>query len=255
MSQIPDVPGPGPLPASGSGLRQSLTFLDVVLVCALAAAFIMIPIAAFTVASIRHGGFDETVDANATLAVLFLEAAGIFAAAYLILIVRRGFTWADLGFRPVRLSWTGVAVLAALGCLLFAGAVSQIVERYYQTPLEEEYMATLAPTGLSPLRVALLYLSAGVLVPPAEELLFRGIIYPWLRQYLGVASCVVISAGLFSLAHQNLRLAIQIFIVGIVLALLYERSRSLLVSTVTHMTVNIISLTIIFVYSGPSVPA
>jgi len=189
---------------------------------------------------------------ESAIVVVFLlaEPIAIAAGIYLGLILWRGFSWADFGVRPPALTWIAPAILVALGCLAFAGAVSQILERFYQTSMLDEYREILAPGGLTLPREIVLVVIVGGLVPFTEELLFRGVIYGWLRQRWGTAVSTGASALLFSLAHVNLRMALQIFVVGIVLAILYERSRSIFVSTLTHMTVNTISLILIFVYTG-----
>ena len=166
------------------------------------------------------------------------------------MITWRRFAWADFGFRPADIRWAAPAVLGALGCLAFAGAVTPLFDRYYDTSMLDEYLALFAPGGFTWQRAALLTLIVGGLVPLAEETLFRGVIYAWLRQRCGGALSAVISAGLFALAHANLRMALQIFVTGVVLAVLYERSRSIFVSTLAHMTVNTISLVIIFSYAA-----
>jgi len=230
------------------GPRRALTFLDVLLACAVASAIILIPFFAFLVYAARR----EVLGAAppSIIVLLLLEPVAILGGIYLVLIVGRRFAWTDLGLRPMALSWIAPALLAALGCLAFAGAVTQVLDRFYGTPMLDEYMAVLAPEGLTWQREVALVAIVGGLVPLAEELLFRGVLYAWLRQRWGVAVSVVLSAGLFALAHGNLRMSLQIFVTGMVLAVLYERSRSILTSTVTHMAVNTISLVIIFAYAG-----
>lgn len=240
MQTAPRGNAPGP--------DRPLTFLDVLLVCAVASAIILI-VFLLLKAMANRGGFDFPVSA-ALVVLLLLEPIAIFTGIYSILILRRRFAWADFGVRPAALIWIAPAILAALGCLAFAGAVSEVLDRFYKTSMLDEYLSVLAPDGLTLQREILLILIVGGLVPFAEELLFRGVIYGWLRQRRGVVFSVVVSALLFALAHTNVHMALQIFVTGIVLAVLYERSRSVLVSTLAHMTVNTISLLIIFTYAG-----
>jgi membrane protease YdiL (CAAX protease family) len=241
--------------AEALGPRRALGLLDVILACAVAAAILLISMFGILMAASQHvAPFHNDPLSAATVALLLLEPAAIFGSVYFVLILGRGFAWDDLGLRPVAPKWAVPAILAALGCLAFAGAMTQLLDPYYNTPMIREYASVLAPHGLTARRMVLIVLTVGFLVPAAEELLFRGVLYNWLRQRWGVIPCAIISAGIFSLAHADLRMAVQIFVTGIVLAVLYERSRSILTPIVAHMTVNSISLGIILYYAGSGVP-
>lgn len=73
-----------------------------------------------------------------------------------------------------------------------------------------------------------------VLAPFIEELMFRGLLYGWLRHRFSVLVGVIGSALLFAAYHFDLPGFWQYFFIGIVLAVAYERSRSLLVTTAIH---------------------
>lgn len=226
---------------------QMLGLLDVIMVCAIASAIVLVTFLLMA-APVTRAIFDLPMSVD-ILIFLLIEPVAIFAGIYLVLILRDRITWPELGVRPAAPTWIAPAILSALGCLAFAGAVSQIFERFYQTSMLDEYLKVLAPDGLTLAHEIVLILVVGGLVPFAEELLFRGIIYRWLRQRWGTVGSAIGSAFLFALAHANVRMALQIFVTGIVLAVLYERSRSIFVSTLTHMTVNTISLILIFAFA------
>lgn len=78
---------------------------------------------------------------------------------------------------------------------------------------------------------------ASLLVPFGEELLFRGVFYTWLRRW-GLVVAVVVSALVFGLFHVingfNLALLISTIVIGVLTALLYERSGSLWPGMMAH---------------------
>ena len=81
-----------------------------------------------------------------------------------------------------------------------------------------------------------------IVAPVAEELFFRGVAFnAWLREH-GYGPALLGSSALFALIHGSLLALLPIFLLGIGLALVYERSRSLLASMVMHATVNGISV-------------
>ena len=238
-----------PSPTRPAG--KPLTFLDIALTCGVAATIALLGFFLLFVAAVLFPGGPANSQSVQIAVSLLVELAAIFGAVYGVLIYRRGFSWADLGVRPISGIWALAAIVAAFACLFAAGAISRITERYFDTPMMDQYETELIPPGGITWRYAVaLIVTVGILVPIAEELLFRGVLYTWLRQRLSILPCTLISAALFALAHGNRQMMAQIFIVGIVLALIYEKSRSILVSGLVHMTVNTLSLTVILYYAG-----
>lgn len=85
-------------------------------------------------------------------------------------------------------------------------------------------------------------------VAPAEELLFRGAVQGLFRQAWGVLPAVLLASGLFAVAHylalgaDGSRLVTigVIFVLGLILATVYELSESILVSAAVHAGWNVI---------------
>jgi membrane protease YdiL (CAAX protease family) len=80
--------------------------------------------------------------------------------------------------------------------------------------------------------------------PLAEEVFFRGVAYAAWRREHGVRRATIGSAVLFAVIHFSLLSLVPILLLGIWLAWLYERTRSLLASIVLHATFNAISVTL-----------
>jgi hypothetical protein len=91
-------------------------------------------------------------------------------------------------------------------------------------------------------------LLAGVAVPFCEELLFRGILFNWLRDRLGVELGVLVSSVVFGLAHLRSGRVVAVFagVAGIVLALAFYWSGSLWVPVVIHTTVNLTKVAMLY---------
>jgi membrane protease YdiL (CAAX protease family) len=80
--------------------------------------------------------------------------------------------------------------------------------------------------------------TAIVVAPLAEEMLFRGILYPAIknRGYPGVAMWV--SAFLFALMHANLMIFLPLLALAVILTLLYERTNNLMAPIAAHSLFN-----------------
>ena len=89
-----------------------------------------------------------------------------------------------------------------------------------------------------------------ILGPFAEEVFFRGYILPGLSHKVGTGGSLIISSMIFSLAHMTLSLLIHTFFMGLVLGLLYLRTKSVLSCTVAHGIQNGMALTAMVLVGG-----
>lgn len=180
-------------------------------------------------------------------------AYAVFLATIWVVAVRPSHDgWAQVGLRRCdpSLFWIG----GFLACL-WVGVSSAL---YAAFGLWE--LALAAGTSLvAPFRdntVALigLFVLAGPVAALVEEVLFRGMLYGWLRQRRGIAVAAIISALLFTAAHFYIFAAGPIFalemtVLAVLLALLYETSRSLWPGILCHALHNVLLLSL-YLYRG-----
>ena len=79
------------------------------------------------------------------------------------------------------------------------------------------------------------------IVPIIEETLFRGFFYPPLRRKFGVFGAIMISSLIFTLWHfgLNIKGLVGIFLSGVLLAYIYEKTASLIPSILVHSVTNL----------------
>ncbi len=165
-----------------------------------------------------------------------LLAAGL--TAYLIL--RHHVPAACFGLRRGRwghqLGWAALG-LASIYAYLLASALVILALLALFPPLEKEITQRLEVIKLMP--VSSLWLTVLLLVPVAihEELVFRALLVPYLRRLTGrwwIA--ILISSLVFGALHftQGQLGALQVVGVGLVLAIIFVVSRSLLAVVVAH---------------------
>ncbi len=88
----------------------------------------------------------------------------------------------------------------------------------------------------------LVILSVVILAPIAEEVFFRGVVFnAWLREG-GRRWAFLGSAALFALIHLSVVALVPIFLLGLALAWIYQRTGNLLAPIAMHTTVNGISV-------------
>lgn len=84
-----------------------------------------------------------------------------------------------------------------------------------------------------------------VLIPIYEEIFYRGIIFGYLRKNFNIILAIVVQALIFGVMHLNLVQGIYTFILGIVLALVYMYSKSIIGNITIHIIFNLLGILII----------
>ncbi|WP_195972674.1 CPBP family intramembrane glutamic endopeptidase [Clostridium thermobutyricum] len=84
-----------------------------------------------------------------------------------------------------------------------------------------------------------------ILIPIYEEIFYRGIIFGYLRKNFNGGVAVLIQALVFGVVHLNLVQSIYTFILGIILAIIYIYSDSILGSITAHIIFNLLGLIVL----------
>ena len=170
------------------------------------------------------------------IAELLFTALVTFAAAGAALAVRVG-SLAPLRLRNPGPRWLLTGFSAGLALVVVAiaiGSLGRAHRRHHEPAPELDDAAARGGWGL----VAVLVLG-GLVIPIAEEILFRGVLYTALRRY-GVLVAALGSAAVFGLFHVFPPLMLVAFLVGVVSAVLFERSKSIWPSVTLHVTGNVL---------------
>ncbi len=126
---------------------------------------------------------------------------------------------------------TGGCFALALNNLLAAIQITKYSASY--TQVEETFY-----TG----RMALEILALAIVIPTAEELLYRGIVYGRARKWLGVRPAMAVSAVIFGLVHMNLVQFVYASAFGLLLAYFAEQTGNILGAAAAHMAANFTSV-------------
>lgn len=177
----------------------------------------------------------------------YVVGLGVYLSAVLgvYLFAARRAGWAAVGLRGT--SWRHFVIVPPL-FLLGLTAVALVNLGVAQLAGGFENPQVDALTGgqvLAPGELGLLLLLVAVVVPFAEELFFRGMLYPLLRARLGAAASIALNAALFALAHVVPLLLPGLFVVGVILAYLRERSGSIWPPMLYHAMQNATALLLI----------
>ncbi|EHQ90748.1 CPBP family intramembrane glutamic endopeptidase [Desulfosporosinus youngiae] len=197
-----------------------------------------------TIIEFPLGWLESPRDLESSHGILSFIAVGLgdvllyFGVIWLFLhLIRRPFS--DLGFvKPLR---RFVVLGLIVGVLLFVGIglLGNLLTKVLGTPAPQSFAAAVKGADYS-WEFILLTLLGGVIAPIKEEMFFRGLIYPPLRQIFGRGKGILLTGLFFAALHLEIIRFLPLFIGGVVLTWLYERSSSIWPAIVAHGTWNVL---------------
>lgn len=170
---------------------------------------------------------------------------GVLLAMMPRFLREHGATWRSafgLPARPGRALLYGALVACAflpLGELLQRGSM-EIISRLGVHPEAQAAVVALKSSSERLDRLALAIVAV-VLAPVAEELLFRGILYPAIKRGGFPRLALWGTSLLFAFIHMNLITFLPLLLFAMMLALLYEHTGNLLAPLAAHALFNILN--------------
>jgi len=82
----------------------------------------------------------------------------------------------------------------------------------------------------------------GIIVPIAEELIFRGVVYGRMLRFMSVKGAVFWSSLFFGIWHGNVSQGIYAFLLGILMSYVLERYKTILAPVLFHMFANMFAV-------------
>ena len=195
----------------------------------------------------------ETFGQNTTLLSLSL-VVNVLTCLYIVNIVRTGYGLPVVSLGLTIHNWksdvrTGLKhYLIALPVIIATGFVVDSVLRAFGIEPEQQGIINniLSENSLGILAFMVFF---GMLAAPiVEELLFRGFLQSAVRITCNKLQTVLISGFVFALIHWNAHVFLQIFILGLLLAYLFEKTGSLVAPITVHICHNTITLFFLISY-------
>lgn len=176
-----------------------------------------------------------------TQTFFIMAAAQALTVACIILFIRAyGGTLGAVGLNAFRLRYIGIAALAFAAYLCAAYVITNLLP----VPDQPQELGFSAPSSAENV---LIFVALVILAPLAEEILFRGFMFTGLRTRLGFWAATLIVSMLFGLAHGQLNVAIDVFLLSILLCAVREKTNSLWPAILLHMIKNSLAFYYVFV--------
>ena len=187
---------------------------------------------------IAAGGGDTNDDHAFQFVATFVGDIALVLTAYMVMAHYGRPTAASFGLRRFRSSAYFWVAVAFVSYLVLAAIYTVIVN-----PPQEDL-----PQQLGADESTLLAVVTGIFVivvaPFAEEFFFRGFLYQALRNSWGTVLGVISSGAIFSAIHGAPDKFVPLWILGMALALLLEKTRSLWPCIMLHAINNVIAFAV-----------
>lgn len=95
-----------------------------------------------------------------------------------------------------------------------------------------------------PLVVILMAVAAVIVAPLAEEVVFRGYLYPAAKRFCGPVGAILFSSLVFAAAHGNVVALLPLFTLAVILCVLYELTGSIWACISVHFLFNAATVSI-----------
>jgi membrane protease YdiL (CAAX protease family) len=196
-----------------------------------------------------HGKLDEH-------SLLYLVLATMSVHGSILLATAATLWWFHTGWREAfgfgRGNNARAMLLGALAGVIFlpVGWVLQLLSTeaftlFHKDVPVQEAVQTMQKADTLDSRVYFILFSI-VIAPIAEEILFRGILYPVIKQAGFPRAALWGTAVLFAAIHFNLPIFLPLLALGLALALLYEATNNLLASITAHGLFNAVNIVVFY---------
>jgi len=213
----------------------------------LAQALVLAAIATLQAMGVSFQSVNEAIF-NAVGGVVIYSLAILLVLGVPWVVKKRRTTKKDIGLQQLP-RWMDI-VWAPAGMIVYLILTSIVTQIAMQTLTFVDYSQA-QETGFAQisgqLEYVLAFISLVVIAPLAEEILFRGYLLGKLRKYAPLWLSILITSALFALVHFQWNVAIDVFVLSIVLCLLRVYTGSLWASVLLHMLKNGVAYYFLFI--------
>ena len=198
-------------------------------------------------AGVNFSGVNESVF-GAVVAAVAYSLALVIVIGVPWLLARSRTTLKQVGLQRLP-SWSdlGLAPLAFVAYLITSGLVIYFVSEMFPAFDAGQSQDVGFGNLIHRYEYILAFVTLVVIAPFAEEVLFRGYLFGKLKKYIPWWGAALLSSVVFGLAHGQLNVAIDTFVLGMFMCGLREISGSLWPAITLHMIKNGIAYYFLFI--------
>lgn len=189
----------------------------------------------------------EAIDANMTLIITFFGA--LITAPLLIVIkyldIKKQRSLGAYGYKSEFFAKYLLIIPFAIFFMYAANVLVQIVEKLLPSIAHSFDETAKAIYGAN---IVIQIITAVILGPIVEELIFRGLMYIRLKRMFGPGVAALVTGLVFALYHGNVSQGIYAFLFSYGTIFIYEKFKKIYAPIIMHMVANGISVLVSFVF-------
>lgn len=245
MNEHPEALEPEPSQQQKEGGAPPWTLGDI-LICVVggtvAGSLVLFPI--FFVIALFFERPSDSVFYAISGSAIYLMVGGF---VWMFIIKRRAVSWRDIGFEPVRPYVILLMIPFSFGLLFLAGVISTLTSAVFgDVPDASDQLAVTPSTGLSLIDLICLLIIVAIIGPVIEEMVFRGLVFKYVRLKRGLGSALFLSSLAFAATHFIPVLIPVFFVMGYAFGVVAEGTKSLYPAIAIHAFNNALSTMLVY---------
>lgn len=128
--------------------------------------------------------------------------------------------------------------LIAIPILMIAGIIMDCIGKLAGSVQQQQEIVKRIMEEKSLVTLIFMITFGAIIAPLIEEFLFRGFLLTAMNKYFGRWKAILMSSLIFASVHLNIYVFLQIFILGILLGYVFERTGSLVAPIAVHVIHN-----------------
>jgi len=140
-----------------------------------------------------------------------------------------------IGTLPASYSWLGILIIALVLLSYASGAIILVVYPLMMIDAELVSEFLVQPFDNTPVHA---FVMTVLLAPVLEEIVFRGLLFTRMAAKWGITTGVIVSSLLFGILHFEF--LVGAFVIGVVVCVIYVRSKTLLIPMAIHGVYNLL---------------
>ncbi len=224
-------------------------YLAQIILGIIVAVFILLPYERVHPGFIPDAAFLTKLVFNApALFAMVIPSEALMAFLAIVLVTGMfGATRANLGLgRKPRFLDILIGILAGSALIAVTVVISTLQDKWFGPHPQLSVQIIKSHTGLA--SFAFDFVTVALAAGVCEEIMFRGVVFTALVQRMPLVWAAALSGLLFAAAHVDRWAFVELWAVGVGLAFLYYRTRSLWPNMVAHTTFNAFSLVVIYFF-------
>ena len=247
------------LMSKGRSIGKIILYIALFIIVQLVVTMVYMAVRVFIMAfssEVIGGGISGPIEDDvAYLTGYFIESANIdlvfailissIVTLLIVFLIYRKNTAKELDLGKMSIKNIGIVVMLGITLNILVSYVIYVFDLDRLSPGHAELMELLL--GNSTFIITLL--AMGIFGPILEEVIFRGIIYKELKKIANYWVAMILQALIFGVIHGNLLQGTYAFILGIIMAVIYDKSKSLVSAIIFHIAFNSASVIMYFAFS------